>query len=193
MPEGVESPVSDFEPGAQSAGRGPAPFLLGRLSDKDREVLDLLVVPNSNKEIARHLDLSQTTVEKRLRGVRDKLKSRDRNDTARIYKALTLGLGKTAGGFSDLSGYGTGVEARFQAKDEPGKFQLHDVAAFERFAPWEPSPSRSTGLEDLLDRTGAGNRLALALGIAIGLAFLALAGFAIVWAIYASDLQRLVT
>ena len=177
----------------ENSVRREVPFLLGRLTDKEREVLDLLVVPNSNKEIARHLELSSATVEKRLRTVRDKLGARDRNDTARAYKALTAGLGKPVGGFSDLSDDRADDQTDPWAGNESATLKLQDAAMFDRHAPWQPASVRSSGLEDLLDRARPGTRLALAVGIAVGLALLALAGFAIVWAISASNLQHLVT
>lgn len=176
----------------ENSVRREVPFLLGGLTSKEREVLDLLVVPNSNKEIARHLQLSPATVEKRLRTVRDKLGARDRNDTARAYKALMAGLGKTVGGFSDLSDGCAEGQTDPWARNDSATLKLQDAAMFDRHAPWEPARARSSGLEDLFDRARPGIRLALALGIAVGLALLALAGFAIVWAISASNLQRLV-
>ena len=76
--------------------------LLSKLSEKDREVLDLVIDHRSNKEVANMLDLAEATIEGRLRAVRAKLGTRGRNDTARLYSALCDGQGKTLKGFSDI-------------------------------------------------------------------------------------------
>jgi len=61
---------------------------LARLSDKQREVLDHLILFKSDKEIARDLGVSIKTVEQRMSAVRHKLGTGDRNETARIHAAL---------------------------------------------------------------------------------------------------------
>ena len=62
--------------------------LLGQLTAKEREVLDLVAARHSSKEIARQLGLSLNGVEWRLSKAREKLHARDRNDLVRTYLAL---------------------------------------------------------------------------------------------------------
>lgn len=61
---------------------------LEMLSDKQREVLDLLLDRRSNKEIAALLEISPSAVEQRLQSVRRRLGITRRADLARTYLTL---------------------------------------------------------------------------------------------------------
>ena len=132
--------------------------MLAKLSDKDREVLDLVIDHRSNKEVANLLDLAEVTIEGRLRSVRAKLGTRGRNDTARLYSALCEGQGKTLKGFSGIN---EGDWACLGSdRDEPVRppLVLRDAAFFVN------RPPRSTGgswpdLEVLQDRLSPSQRL----------------------------------
>ncbi|MDE8651351.1 response regulator transcription factor [Novosphingobium album (ex Liu et al. 2023)] len=63
---------------------------LGSLTDKQREVLDLLIEHKTSKEISRELGISPHTVDQRLDTVRAKLGARNRSEIAQIYRRLRL-------------------------------------------------------------------------------------------------------
>jgi two-component system NarL family response regulator len=60
---------------AAAGYEGPAPSLgpFARLTDREREVLDLILAPNTNEEIAKTLDLSVRTVETHRNNIMRKL------------------------------------------------------------------------------------------------------------------------
>lgn len=58
------------------------------LTDKQREVLDLLIEHKTSKEIARELGISPHTVEQRLRYAKHKLNVSRRSDLASTYRRL---------------------------------------------------------------------------------------------------------
>lgn len=68
---------------------------LESITDRQREVLDLVVQHWTSKEIARELNISPNTVDQRINAVRAKLGARDRAETARIYSELTRICGET--------------------------------------------------------------------------------------------------
>ena len=57
------------------------------LSDKQREVLELVVARNSSKEIARKLGISKHTVDQRIALARQKLGAATRNELVTLYLA----------------------------------------------------------------------------------------------------------
>ena len=59
-----------------------------RLTDKQRDCLDLLLERQTSKQIARALAISKPTVDQRLTAARDILGAADRDQTARIYARL---------------------------------------------------------------------------------------------------------
>lgn len=61
---------------------------VGDLSEKQREVLDLVMDRRTNKEIAKLLGISASAVEQRLQSVRRRLGATSRADLARTYGAL---------------------------------------------------------------------------------------------------------
>ena len=68
---------------------------LESITDRQREVLDLVVQHWTSKEIARELNISPNTVDQRINAVRAKLGAKDRAETARIYAELTRICGRT--------------------------------------------------------------------------------------------------
>lgn len=148
-----------------------------KLSDKQREVLELLLDYKSDKEIARDLSLSIKTIEQRMAAARQKLGTADRNETARVYAALRDAAGDADGGFplyrepplSAAPGFG---------QQEPGNapgttFTLHD-AAFYSPAPWEVEPARHILPEVFHGRSATAVRLATIAAFAIALLMMAL-------------------
>ena len=59
-----------------------------RLSAKQHACLDLLLMRQTSKQIARHLDISKYTVDQRLTAARDILGAASRDETAVIYGRL---------------------------------------------------------------------------------------------------------
>jgi DNA-binding CsgD family transcriptional regulator len=61
---------------------------LGELTDKQRQVLDLLLEHKTSKEIARRLRISPHTVDQRIQFAKDKLGARTRSEAAVLYRRL---------------------------------------------------------------------------------------------------------
>lgn len=61
------------------------------LTAREQEVLDGLMVGQSNREIANHLGLSEVTIKHHLKGLRFKLGARNR--THAVLRAIELGIG----------------------------------------------------------------------------------------------------
>ena len=70
---------------------------MASITDRQREVLDLVVQYRTSKEIARALNISPNTVDQRINGVRTKLGAKDRAETARMYAALDRRCRETGG------------------------------------------------------------------------------------------------
>lgn len=68
---------------------------LDSITDRQREVLDLVVQHWTSKQIARELGISPNTVDQRVNAVRDKLGARDRAETVRMYLQLSQMCGET--------------------------------------------------------------------------------------------------
>jgi two-component system, NarL family, nitrate/nitrite response regulator NarL len=62
----------------------------GGLSARERDVLFELRQGRSNKEIARNLDIAETTVKLHLRSISDKLEARNRTDI--VIRAIDGGI-----------------------------------------------------------------------------------------------------
>jgi DNA-binding CsgD family transcriptional regulator len=62
--------------------------LLASLTEKQREVLDLLLEHKTSKEIARALQISPHTVDQRIQFAKDKLGAATRNEAASAYRRL---------------------------------------------------------------------------------------------------------
>ena len=68
---------------------------LGGLTDKQREVLDLLIEHKTSKEIARLLGISPHTVDPRIFFAKEKLGAASRNEAAAAYRRLVGVSGRT--------------------------------------------------------------------------------------------------
>ena len=68
---------------------------LGGLTDKQREVLDLLIEHKTSKEIARLLGISPHTVDQRIFFAKEKLGAANRNEAAAAYRRLVGLYGRT--------------------------------------------------------------------------------------------------
>ena len=65
-----------------------AHLLLTELTDKQRQVLDLLIEHKTSKEIARDLDISPHTVDQRIQFAKEKLGAQTRGEAALAYRRL---------------------------------------------------------------------------------------------------------
>jgi DNA-binding CsgD family transcriptional regulator len=61
---------------------------LDELTDKQRQVLDLLIEHQTSKEIARRLRISPHTVDQRIQFAKEKLGARTRSEAAVLYRRL---------------------------------------------------------------------------------------------------------
>jgi len=151
--------------------------ILDQLTDKEREVLDLVAQRHTTKEIARQLGLSINAVDLRISKAREKLGAGDRNEAIRIYAHLLDDWGKTTGGSSPVSRLFPPPLAT--PPEQPGpRFTLRDAASFSLPAPWEVD--RPEKLPEVLDRRFG--RLWRVIAIPVGalcMALLALAMIAI--------------
>ena len=148
------------------------------LTDKQVEVLDLLIEHRSTKQIAQILRISPSAVDKRLYGAADRLGESDRRQLARKYARLKDACEKHTGGFSHLEIPQTLTHSPDRDAEVPGRFTFNDAASFESFAPWTQD-RRLPFLEKLDSRAGRLGRLALIVATAALIAMLLLASFAI--------------
>ena len=77
------------------ADKTAAEATLATITEKQRQVLDLVVQHWTSKEIGRALGISPNTVDQRINAVRAKLAARDRAETARLYAELNSICGRT--------------------------------------------------------------------------------------------------
>ena len=154
---------------------------LGRLSDKQREVLEHLILYKSDKEIARDLGISLKTVEQRMAAARHKLGTGDRNETARVYAALRPELAHN-GGFplyrDPLLAAAPPVADEAAGAAAAASFTLHD-AAYGLTAPWESRPSPHILPEVFHGRSATAARLGAIAACAIALLMMAVLAIAI--------------
>jgi DNA-binding CsgD family transcriptional regulator len=86
---------------------------LGGLTDKQRQVLDLLIQHKTSKEIARRLGISPHTVDQRIQFAKDKLGARSRSEAAVLYRRLLETYGQMT--YED-----SGIAEAGVAADQPG-------------------------------------------------------------------------
>lgn len=151
---------------------------LAGLTDKQREVLDLLIEHKTSKEIARMLGISPHTVDQRIFFAKEKLGAASRNEAAAAYRRLTAVSGRTTYQESHIAGpdatsqYGSGLLA--------GK-----VLALGRSEPPQPEGSSRPELDfrvvpEWFDgRYGTLVRLGAIIAIAVCLVIVVLGGLAI--------------
>lgn len=118
---------------SESDIRGP----LDALTDKQREVLDLLIAHKTSKEIARELGISHHTVDQRIQFAKTKLGVDSRGEVAVAYRALLAR--NTVAGHGEPSGPPTYEEPRIVVLPSPA-----DTGMANGAAPPAP-PSHATG------------------------------------------------
>lgn len=77
---------------------------LAGLTDKQRDVLDLLIEHKTSKEIARALGISPHTVDQRIFFAKEKLGAASRNEAAAAYRRLIAVSGRTTYEDSGIAG-----------------------------------------------------------------------------------------
>jgi DNA-binding CsgD family transcriptional regulator len=133
---------------------------LDSLTAKQVEVLELLIMHRTTKEIARELAIAPNTVDQRINGVRDKWGTANRKDTARRYAHLLELCGKPTYGFSHLDPNGDDADADGRDLPVDPVFVLSDAALPGRYPEWfDDRDVRPTGLEALDARFGRFGRV----------------------------------
>lgn len=152
---------------------------LSALTDKQRDVLDLVLAHKSSKEIARALSISPYTVDQRITAARKKLGASTRRELALIYAGLRETYGETAYQFPYV------VNKQFQAHELPRDqfvdpvLTLSDTSFVRLNAPWQTESALLVGLEALDNRFGVVGRIGVIFGFAAATALLLLAMLAI--------------
>lgn len=153
---------------------------LGSLTEKQVEVLDLLVHHHTTKQIARQLDIAPNTVDLRIKAVRDKWGTRDRNETARLYALLLETCGKHPCGFQVVDRHDVGGQSPHRDLPGTGVFELADAQSFAR---WGGGSRTPRGLEILDARFGKFGRIAAIVLLAAAIAVTVVASLAMAQAL----------
>jgi len=134
--------------------------LLENLTSKQVEVLDLLLMHRTTKEIAREIGIAPNTVDQRINAVRDKWGTLNRKDTARLYGQLVELCGKSTYGFSRIdAGSGEGDESDQDLTADP-VFVLSDARPMARHPDWfDARVAEPAGLEAFDARFGRAGRV----------------------------------
>lgn len=152
-----------------------AEIRLNRLSPKEREVLDHILLHKSLKVIAYDLGVTPSAVDQRLKSARQKLGAADRNDAARIYSALLTDCRDSTCGFAQLV---TERESPVIQTSEPptgSTFTFQDSATYEVVPPWFGNGHRGTVPEFLDEKVGRLWRVVAIPVFSVTIAMLALA------------------
>jgi DNA-binding CsgD family transcriptional regulator len=153
---------------------------LGNLTDKQVEVLDLLVHHHTTKQIARELDIAPNTVDQRLKAVRDKWGTRDRNETARLYALFLEACGKHPCGFQVIDQPDRIDQLHFRDLPRSSVFELADARALEH---WYGADRSWSGLETFDARFGKLGRVGAIIGLAAVIAVTVVAALAMAQAL----------
>lgn len=148
-----------------------AKALLDSLTLKQVEVLDLLVMHRTTKEIAYQLNIAPNTVDQRISAVRDKWDTTNRKDTARKYVELLELCGKTTCVISHVDDSGHEEEETDQDLPVDPVFILSDARLMASHQDWfDERASHPTGLEAFDAKFGRTGRLVAILVLAMILA-----------------------
>lgn len=152
---------------------------LATLTAKQREVLDLVLLHKSSKEIARTLNISHYTVDQRITAARQRLGVTTRGELARAYSRMRELCDETAYEFSHVESpeFPLQVPVRDQLADPV--FMLSDVTSLQMGMPWQGEPVPPVGLEAFDNRFGIFGRVFVIFALAAFLALLTLSMLAI--------------
>jgi DNA-binding CsgD family transcriptional regulator len=149
---------------------------LGVLTDKQRQVLDLLIQHKTSKEIGRRLGISPHTVDQRIQFAKEKLGARSRSEAAVLYRRLVETYGRTT--YED-----SGIAETAVAVDQAGGPQgLLPVALLRQRFRSRPSDGPEADFqvvpESFDGRHGTVIRMGAIFGIALFLMLVVLGGLA---------------
>lgn len=102
--------------------------VLDGITPRQRAVLDRVLEHRTSKEIARELDIAPNTVDQRLNAARNRLKARDRAETARIYAHLLKVCGESTYGSSVVDSCPSRLLSQPQEAELSPVFMLNDVS-----------------------------------------------------------------
>lgn len=152
-----------------------AQALLASLTDKQRQVLELLAQHKSSKEIARTLGISPYTVDQRITAAKHKLQAGGRGEVARLYRRLSYICEKSAYEFPHVPEPIPVDDKPIQTESADPVFTFADAAVIEHHAPWDVEPVRTFGLEAFDRQFGIAGRCAAIVLLAASLALILLA------------------
>lgn len=145
-----------------------AKALLDSLTPKQVEVLDLLAMHRTTKEIAYQLDIAPNTVDQRISAVRDKWGTTNRKDTARKYAELLELCGKTTCEISRVDDSLNEEEEADQDLPVDPVFVLSDARLIASHPDWlDERMSHPMGLEAFDAKFGRAGRLVAVLILAM--------------------------
>jgi DNA-binding CsgD family transcriptional regulator len=146
--------------------------LLGQLTPKQVEVLELLTEHLTSKLIARRLGIHPNTIDQRIGKVRDLWGTADRADTVRRYKELQAICGKTTYGSEAVDGTPADMEQVDDVVLESEMILAAEPTARMVDRDQDPSSSaeRPFGLQGLDVKLGKVGRLGLVLAFAMAVA-----------------------
>jgi DNA-binding CsgD family transcriptional regulator len=151
--------------------------LLGGLTDKQRQVLDLLIQHKTSKEIARRLSISPHTVDQRIQFAKEKLGARTRSEAAVAYRRLVETYGQLTyeeSGIAEVDLLGD------QPEGPQGPLPVSSLRQRFRSRPWHVPEADFQVVPELFDgRYGTLIRLGAIFAIAVFLVVVVLGGLAI--------------
>lgn len=150
----------------------------GGLTEKQCEVLELLLEHKSIKEIALAVGISPSAVEQRLASARLRLGTQRRGDTARAYLRLKATCGKTTGG--DPQVFELPARGQEGLEDETdGLLLLRDVGVSGSYPLWPVSEAPRESLRDLTVPASPFVRIGLIIVFSLLIAVVALVGMSV--------------
>ncbi len=153
--------------------------ILPTLTEKQHEVLGLVAENRTSKEIAWELGISESAVNQRIEGVRNRTGAPPRAELARAYRFYQRPADAACNPLPDKNPQVSpiGSVAEQWGQDEPGdRLTLSDGVAFRIAAPWQSEPVDRL-VPEVLDGKDAGiNRMAAMVLIAGGLLLVAVFG-----------------
>ena len=146
------------------------------ITQRQREVMDRVLIHRTSKEIARDLGIHPSTVDQRINAVRSKLQATDRGDAARLYAQLLKICGQTTYEFPHIDSSEADEEYSVSGLPDDPYFTLNDAHAF--VPKWDEQDGRPDFLKEIDDKAGKPGRIFLIFVIAISLLVLLLVGLA---------------
>lgn len=149
---------------------------LDGLTDKQRQVLDLLIQHKTSKEIARRLSISPHTVDQRIQFAKEKLGARTRSEAAVAYRRLLETYGQMTYEESGLAEPGLPVD---EASGPQGPLPVSSLRQrFRSRPPHGPEADFQVVPEPFDGRYGTLVRLGSIFAIALFLVLVVLGGLA---------------